>query len=162
MKKISSMLLLVFFIGVPSPPVSAYNRFEWLTNLTKAQERASEEDKEIFVYFCGSDWCKWCEKFKREALQNDDFYGFVRNNFVLLLIDFPKNSWCSKNDQHRNMIVALRYNVTSIPTVLILNSDGKEIRRFVYRRGGAKAYLKDILPDKYRYRPNKKMVGHEL
>ena len=64
MKKI----ILTFFllIGITTKAQTSKNVI-WYKNIEKAIEKATKENKQILVYFSGSDWCKPCIELKKKV-----------------------------------------------------------------------------------------------
>ena len=62
----------------------------------------------VLLDFTGSDWCGWCIKFKKEALDTPEFSDYAAKSFVLVEVDFPKTKWlCNSADLKRTPIKAL-------------------------------------------------------
>ena len=62
----------------------------WLTNIDAAKKSASESKKDLLIDFTGSDWCGWCIKLNDEVFKHDAFKTGVKDSFVLVEIDFPR------------------------------------------------------------------------
>ncbi|MDD5598109.1 MAG: thioredoxin family protein [Victivallaceae bacterium] len=124
---------------------------EWMTDLDAAIKSAAQTGKPILVDFSGSDWCKWCIKFEKEVLSKKIFKDFAQKNLILVLIDFPNRKKQSPAQKQKNEALAEKYKVEGFPTLLLLDSKGKEIVRTNYFKGGPQAYidfLKSKMPEK--------------
>ena len=64
----------------------------WLTDLPKAQAQAKSENKIVLLDFTGSDWCSWCIKFKKEALDTAEFQAYAAKNVVPVELDYPRKT----------------------------------------------------------------------
>ena len=118
---------------------------DWTTDAQAALAKASAENKLVLLDFTGSDWCGWCIKFKKEALDTQEFQDFAANNLVLVEVDFPRRKAQSADVKKANKALAEKYNVSGYPTFVVLNKDGKEIgRQDGYEPGGAKAFIDKI------------------
>lgn len=118
---------------------------EWLTDFEQAKATASQQNKDMFLYFTGSDWCPWCIRLDREVLSDANFVLPARQEFVFVLLDFPRNkSGQSQALQQQNTELAARYQIEGYPTVVLANSNGDSYARTGYRPGGGDAYLKHI------------------
>ncbi len=98
---------------------------EWNMDYAAARERALAEDKNILVFFTGSDWCGWCAILRREVLDTAEFLNFATERFVLLEIDLPKDTSRIPADtlsQNRDLMV--RYNITMFPSLIAISPDG--------------------------------------
>jgi len=115
---------------------------EWLTDFAKAQEKAKAEKKMVLMDFTGSDWCGWCIKFKKEALDTQAFKDYAAKNLVLVEVDFPKSKPQSAELKKANAALAKKYGVDGYPTFVVLSSEGKEAgRQEGYEPGGAAAFI---------------------
>lgn len=117
----------------------------WSTDVPKAVAQAKTDDKLVLLDFTGSDWCGWCIKFKKEALDQQAFQDFAAKNLVLVEVDFPNKKPQSDDLKKANKALAEKYNVNGYPTFVVLNKNGKEIgRQEGYREGGAQAFIDEI------------------
>jgi thioredoxin-related protein len=117
----------------------------WMTDFDMAREKAQAENKHLLVDFSGSDWCGWCIKLDKEVFSQDEFIQQATNDFVLVLLDFPRKP--ENRDkiparlQKRNEELQEKYEIRGFPTVLLLDATGKQYARTGYQRGGVQAYL---------------------
>lgn len=114
----------------------------WLTNFEKAKKVAAKKKIPILVDFSGSDWCVWCQKLNKEIFSQKKFKNYVKDKFVLLLIDFPRAGNQSEKEKKLNKAMAQEYKIQGFPTVLILDAKGKELARGGYMRGGVDEFIK--------------------
>jgi thiol-disulfide isomerase/thioredoxin len=63
----------------------------WGTDLPSALAKAKSENKIVVIDFTGSDWCPWCIKFDKEALDTDKFAQYAKSHLELVMADFPNN-----------------------------------------------------------------------
>lgn len=120
------------------------SRGEWLTDLRTAQAQAQRENKAILLDFTGSDWCGWCVKLQREVFTQPEFRSFAAQNLVLMEIDFPRKKPQTNAQKKANHELAQRYGVRGYPTLVLLDSKGKEIGRTGYRPGGPQPFIREI------------------
>ena len=94
--------------------------------------------------FSGSDWCGWCRKMDAEVFTKDRFVREASKKFVLVSVDSPRDkSILSALARKQNSALAEKYEVRGYPTVVIVDPDGKEVKRHSgYRAGGPNGYLK--------------------
>ena len=146
MKRLSITILLIAVV-MPAPPyLAAADIYSWQTDFEAALAEAEREDRVVFAYFAGSDWCGWCMRLKAEVLDTQLFDDFSQRYLVPLLIDFPRELPQSEERQLANSALAEQYRVTGFPTVLILDPQGHEIHRTGYVAGGAGNYVTQLLP----------------
>lgn len=113
----------------------------WLTDLDEAKAVAKAEDKAILIDFTGSDWCHWCIILKKEVFGKEEFTKAASKDFVLVELDFPRESKQSAEEKKKNEALAKTYGIQGFPTVVLTDAKGKEFARTGYREGGVKPYL---------------------
>ena len=118
--------------------------YAWETNLDEALSQAKEQDKLVFLYFAGTDWCPWCMRFDREILDTGPFRRFAKSNFIPTLIDFPRTYEIPEEQQAYNQALAHEYGVTGFPTVLIINAEGEVIHTGSFEEGGSRRYINNL------------------
>ena len=64
----------------------------WHNNIEDALDKAAVNDKYVFVFFTGSDWCSWCHKLTDEVFDHDEFQTYVKKNMEMVLLDFPRST----------------------------------------------------------------------
>jgi thiol:disulfide interchange protein len=99
----------------------------WLKSIPEAQELSKETKKPIFVEFTGSDWCPPCIMMDKNVFSKEAFLTAAQKDFILVKIDIPQ---ADPELSAKNEKVLDAYNVTGVPTVLLLDSAGKEFSRF--------------------------------
>ncbi len=114
----------------------------WMTDLSKAQAKAKEEKKLVFVEFTGSDWCPPCKKLKAEILSSADFAKYAQENLVLVELDFPRAKEQSQDLKDANKALSQKFGIRGFPTVIVFDGEGKELNRQVgFGGGSAKDYI---------------------
>ena len=99
----------------------------WVTDLDKAKEQAKTEKKNLLVQFTGSDWCPPCMMMHKKVFSKEEFTKKAAEKFILVELDFPKkDKELAKNNQPH----AKAYKIQGYPTVILLDSEGKEFSRF--------------------------------
>lgn len=129
------MNLLTFFTTATLTAVVATapaHGAEWLTDWDTAVAQAQKEGKLVLADFTGSDWCGWCIRLRSTILDTPAFQQYAKDKFVLLEVDIPRNVAKIGAEQHAaNRALAQRYNITSYPSVLVLNTKGDVIGGFI-------------------------------
>jgi thioredoxin-related protein len=114
----------------------------WQTNYKSALEQAAKENKPVLLDFTGSDWCGWCIKLNKETFSQSEFKDFAKKNLILVELDFPKSNPQTAEVKKQNEELQQKFNVHGFPTLVLLNSQGKEITRNAgYLPGGSKAFI---------------------
>jgi thioredoxin-related protein len=123
--KILSLLLFISFLA--SAQQAAKINFE------QSLERAKTENKNVLLYFSGSDWCGPCVKFKKHFVETTLFMDFSNENLILFNADFPrlKKNQLPDNQVKENDALAEKYNSKGIfPLILLLNSRGEILKKW--------------------------------
>ena len=100
---------------------------KWVTNLKKAQEIAKKENKNILLYFTGSDWCAPCIALKTDFFESEKFAPKA-NQFIMVMIDYPRRiDIISPEQKAYNKQIVEKYNKDkSFPKILILDQNLRE------------------------------------
>jgi thioredoxin-related protein len=115
------------------------------TALSAALNQARSENKMVLLDFTGSDWCGWCKKFDKDVLSTDKFAGYAKSKLVLVTLDFPSHIKQDAALKHTNQEIKKRFGVNGFPTVVLLNSAGRELGRQVgYLKGGPDAFIAEL------------------
>jgi len=99
----------------------------WSTDLDKAIAQAKAENKAVLVEFTGSDWCPPCIAMRKNVFSKKEFVDAASKKFILVELDFPKGD---KELSEKNQPLAEKYKIEGFPTVILLDSEGKEFTRF--------------------------------
>jgi len=91
--------------------------------------------------FTGSDWCIWCQRLEKEVFSQPEFQQYARDNVILTKVDFPRNFPQSPAERAQNAELAKKYGIRGFPTIVVLNSKGKEVGRLGYMPGGPKPFV---------------------
>jgi thiol:disulfide interchange protein len=121
---------------------SAFAAEGWQTDLDKAIKQAKAEKKSVLVEFTGSDWCPPCIAMRKNVFTKKEFIEAAAKNFVLVELDFPQND---KDLAEKNQPLAEQYQIDGFPTVVLLDSEGKEFTRFTASKfPEVEAFLKHL------------------
>ena len=96
-------------------------------------EKAKTENKNILLFFSGSDWCAPCVKFKKHFVETDQFKTFSAENLIVYNADFPrlKKNKLADSITEENEKLADKYNNTGLfPLILLLNTKGEIIKKW--------------------------------
>ena len=99
----------------------------WETNIETAVAKAKKENKSVMVEFTGSDWCPPCIMMHKKVFSKSEFVSKASEKYVLVVVDIPKKDPELKK---ANQKVMAKYNVRGVPTVILMDSEGKEFNRF--------------------------------
>jgi thiol-disulfide isomerase/thioredoxin len=97
----------------------AAQAIRWERSFEDAQKKARKTGKPIVVDFW-AEWCGWCDRLNRTTYVDPDVVRRAQD-FVAVKIDTEG----SKKERD----VAIRYEVTSLPTIVFLSPEGRQLRR---------------------------------
>ena len=147
MKKMKN-LITVLSIVLSLNGFSQQKELIWHTDVNKAINISIQQDKPLFFFFTGSDWCGWCKKLVAEVFEKEAFKKWATNNIVLVELDFPKRTPISEKLSKQNRELGQMFGVRGYPTgwFVIPESDSGNINfnklgSQGYVRGGPKAWI---------------------
>src|SRR6478609_9409111 len=120
-KKLIALLVLISNIGFAQQTETFSHKLE----------TAKTENKNVLLYFSGSDWCAPCVKFKKFIVKTPEFQTFATENLIIYNADFPRQSKnkLAKDIVKENETLADKYNSKGIfPLILLLDAEGKVIK----------------------------------
>jgi protein disulfide-isomerase len=113
----------------------------WTTNYEDALKQAKQQNRHVFVFFTGSDWCGWCMRLKGEILSTAEFQQYAREKLILVELDFPRKKTLPAPLAEQNARLARSFDIEGYPTVVVLNSRGKKIDELGYQAGGPGPFI---------------------
>lgn len=143
--------LLIIFIAIGFSFVSKAQEeaLTWHTDMNKAFEKASLENKPLMLFFTGSDWCGWCIRLQNEVFKTPDFKTWAKNNVILVELDFPRKKQLEREQLMQNYQLQKMFKVTGYPSVHFAlasstqdgNKNLNSLGKTGYVRGGAVKWL---------------------
>lgn len=91
---------------------------KWGTDLNSALQESRNTDKNVFIDFY-ADWCPYCKELDEKTFKDTRVQDKLSQNYVAVKINTDDNPE-----------LASKYKVYSLPTLVILNSDGQEVKRY--------------------------------
>ena len=131
-----------FFACALAPAVRAAEG--WMTDPDKGVAAAKGTKKLVLMDFTGSDWCGWCIRLNKEVFSQPEFQQYAKDNLVLVELDFPRSKPQEAADKARNENLATQYGIQGIPTIVVLNGEGKKVGELGYMKGGPKAFIEAL------------------
>ena len=90
----------------------------WSSDWDASLEKARNENKRVLVDFY-ADWCVWCKKLEKTTLSDGAVAAYLKERVVPLRLDVDSNGRARSRE----------FRIDGLPTLLILNADGREIGR---------------------------------
>lgn len=91
----------------------------WTTNINQAMQEAKATNKTIFADFYG-DSCSYCKEMDEGTYTDPQVMAKLSQNYVLLKVNVNENPSLSS-----------KYQAYSLPTMVIMDSNGNEIKRII-------------------------------
>lgn len=90
---------------------------QWNTDLNSALKLAEKSNKLVFVDFY-ADWCGYCKQLDEDTFSDPNVKQRFAQSYVLVKVNVDQNS-----------DLASKYKVYGLPTLVILDTNGNEIKR---------------------------------
>ena len=134
MRKLTT-IVFIFFISLSvfaQQDAAGEQDLVWHTSLLKASELSKAEEKPIFAFFTGSDWCGWCHRLQKNVFAKSAFITWAKENVILLELDFPKYKQLPPDLAQQNAGLQRAFKVSGYPTVWLFTMtsdtiDGKHL-----------------------------------
>ncbi|WP_297869662.1 thioredoxin fold domain-containing protein [uncultured Flavobacterium sp.] len=118
MKKI----LFIAFLTLTSMSIQAQEELTWHTDMSKATDISIKENKPLFLFFTGSDWCGWCIRLQKEVFKTPEFIKWAKENVVLVELDFPRKNEQTDAVKMQNAQLQQQLQVRGYPTVWFVSA----------------------------------------
>ena len=118
MKKI----LVIAFLTLTTMSLQAQEGLTWHTDMTKATDISIKENKPLFLFFTGSDWCGWCIRLQKEVFKTPEFVKWAKENVVLVELDFPRKNEQTDAVKMQNAQLQQQLQVRGYPTVWFVSA----------------------------------------
>jgi thiol-disulfide isomerase/thioredoxin len=112
----------------------------WSKQYGEALATARDTDKLILVYFTRSRTCGWCRRLDSETLSQPAFQEYAAQNLVILKVDLDRPNFSDRDLKDLNK----RFNVKTVPTVIVLNAEDEMLARYGYKEGGPAAWIAEL------------------
>jgi thioredoxin-like negative regulator of GroEL len=116
---VSAFLLPLLLAAATQAATPAPPRIKWERNFEEALKKAQKSGKPLIVDFW-ADWCTWCERLDQNTYA-DPLVVAKSQDFVAVRVN--------TEGSRREVDVAVRYHVGSLPTIVFLSPLGRQIGR---------------------------------
>jgi len=137
-------LLALCCFSIATLALPAAEASGWTTDYKAALEQAKADDRRVFLFFTGSDWCSWCKRLNKEILSTPEIQKFAGDKLVLVELDFPRSKAQPGAVKAQNAKLAQQYKIEGYPTVIVLDSAGKKVGELGYQQGGPVPFIEAI------------------
>lgn len=105
---------------------------DWTVHFQDAKKMAAEQDRDIFMFFTGSDWCPRCKALNKNVFSKGVFLKEATKNYILLKLDFPNDkSTQTAGEISQFTKFKTEYKLIGFPTVFLADSQGKPYAKMV-------------------------------
>lgn len=123
-------------------PAASWADEGWLEDFDTAKKAAAASGKPILVDITGSDWCPPCQQMEAEVFSRSNFLPAASSKYVLLRLDYPRNTAQPEKIRAQNKQLADRYPFEGFPTFLLMDAQGMLFGQHTgYLGGGVQAFL---------------------
>ncbi len=116
-------IFLPFLLFSSPPKVDDFN---------KGMQLAQLYNRPLILVFTGLDWCPWSKKISEELFASPEFSAAIGNAFIFVHLDYPHASSKSLIMTPEKSALKNKYAVTTFPTLIMIEPDGKEVTRLSY------------------------------
>lgn len=150
MKRALVCFLMVIGIQLFAENLPTEPHINWYSNYQEALKASQSSSKPIVLFFTGSDWCTWCTKLEKEALNTPEFINAVGDKMIFVKLDFPRKGSSDPAIKTQNEELQKKYSVRGYPTLIVISPTEQQIGITGYRPGGGQDYadhLKKMVDD---------------
>ncbi|NKI32130.1 thioredoxin family protein [Croceivirga thetidis] len=119
----------------------------WNVDYSVALEESQSNQKNVLVYFTGSDWCAPCKKLKQDLFSTSEFKSLSKA-YNLVYVDIPRNQDLITAEQYeKNKALMGELNKRKVfPLLVVVNPKGEIIDDYSgYSMNGHVQYHLDFL-----------------
>lgn len=139
MKNMKKTLLIFTFLF--SGFIAESQELNWYTDMSVATDLAIKENKPMFLFFTGSDWCGWCFRLQNEVFKTSEFIKWASNDVILVEIDFPRKNEQTDAVKMQNAQLQQQLQVRGYPTVWFVSATKTADAKVNLNALGSSGYL---------------------
>lgn len=148
MKKRSQISFILIFLSVFSIAADSYPPEGWTSDLLEALAESEKKEREVLLYFTGSDWVHFSRSLWDEVLGTKQFKRFAKKNLVLVILDSPHYFDLPEEVVTQNELMIKTFGVEGFPTIWLLDSEQVPLMKTGYREVDAKEYIRHLTEDR--------------
>jgi tetratricopeptide (TPR) repeat protein len=96
----------------------------WTDDLDAAKAQAARENKDLFIWFDGSDWDPLGVSFRKSQLSTEAFYDYASRHFVMADLDYPRYKPKPKHFARTEELMR-RWAISGVPTAVLADAEGR-------------------------------------
>jgi len=110
-----------FFPAAAQPAAQKTESLPWTDDLTRARQAARAENKKLMID-AWAEWCAACRELDEKTFSRDEVRAALQDH-ILVKLDFTRKS-------EKNELLKKELAIIGMPTVIFLDPQGAEIKRF--------------------------------
>jgi len=133
-------LIIAMMLSSGARAIAQDSTMHWEIDVKKAAEAAIAENKPLFLFYTGSDWCAACRKLHNEVFAQPQFQEWAKKNVIPVELDFPRNKEPDPRFVETNRTMKEMFGITGYPTVVFATA-AKNKYGVYYTRIGSIGYM---------------------
>lgn len=133
--------IILIFTFLFSGFIAESQELKWYTDMSVATDLAIKENKPMFLFFTGSDWCGWCIRLQNEVFKTSEFIKWASNNVILVELDFPRKNEQTDAVKMQNAQLQQQLQVRGYPTVWFVSATKTADAKVNLNALGSSGYL---------------------
>jgi|GEM_PF-897932 len=93
----------------------------WTNDLAEAQKIARAENKDLLLFFTGSDWCGFCVRLEKAVLTTPEFTDHISTRYVPVVLDFPRGKQLPEQITEQNEKLKNLLAVSGFPAIFTVD-----------------------------------------
>ncbi|MDR1817886.1 MAG: thioredoxin family protein [Puniceicoccales bacterium] len=118
---------------------------DWFADFDAAAKSAAAAKRDILVAFMGVDSGVWSHRLDTEVFSHPAFAAAVAGKFICVFLDFPRTYRLPDKERAANEALRRRWDVGTLPTLILADSSGRPYAITGYRQTDAAAYAAHLL-----------------
>lgn len=151
MKKFSILFLTALFslsaleLKAQNTPTSRSSAtfIDWCESYSDSTRKAKETSKPILLLFTGTTWCPACMRLEKMVLSKPEFVQGLGDKLLFYKAEFPQPTPQGIENSPDKFLMD-RYNITQFPTMVVVDSNGKQLFRVDYMGTDVNAYVNQL------------------
>ncbi|MEW4453733.1 thioredoxin fold domain-containing protein [Bremerella sp. JC817] len=106
-----------------APAEKTPQHVDWTSDLAAAQKQAQQENKDLLLFFTGSDWCGYCIKLEEAVLTKPETAERIGKHYIPVVLDFPNKKELPEDVKTRNAELKAKLGIRGFPTLVAVDGD---------------------------------------
>lgn len=134
-------LIITLLFVLSTATIQAQETLTWHTNIDEAINLSKAENKPLFLFFTGSDWCGWCIRLQKEVFKTPEFEAWAKEKVILVELDFPRKNTQTDEIKMQNNQLQQFFQIRGYPSVRIAKAGDLVDNKTSFELLGETGYL---------------------